>query len=498
MSYKKMINYVNTHRKELLIRFALSILAVVFVIFFSYSTSPLYPHYYGGDSAQFLTIGKAWSLGKLPYKEMFDHKGPIIFFIDMLGFVFTGEKSGVAILQSFFLIATVNAFFNLGKLRSGSNLFGAVVSLLCLIALKLNYGDGNYVEEYCMPFISFSVYFQMKFFYQKQEEHSPYAAAFYGLSFGVCALTRITNAIVVCAGVFVILVILLIKKRFQNVLQNACGFLIGLAAISLPFCIYFALNGCFYDFIYGTFLYNFEYQQGMYPWLKYAYSDIVTAFVFGYFCYYCILAAIVLALRRKAYGLAAFYTLSFALETYLFFGCLLFEQYSEICLVQIALLLNEIYLLRTEHASEGILKFLLLQFVMMICCSAITNQKQMPGFIDMYHTYHHREGTLGNSYEYLLAQIPAEELDSFQAYGDNPFKELYLAYDLMPVYKYFVIQEWHSSFSDFVREDIHSTFMNGNAKWILTDGGVGTIADVLEQRYVVHDTIDNYVLYRLR
>lgn len=48
---------------------------------FSFSTSWLYSYYFGGDSAQLLTMGKAWYLGKLPYVDMFDHKGPFIFIV---------------------------------------------------------------------------------------------------------------------------------------------------------------------------------------------------------------------------------------------------------------------------------------------------------------------------------------------------------------------------------------------------------------------------------
>lgn len=67
--------------QKLLMMSIFLLIAIGFVYEFSYSTSLRYPYYYGGDSAQFLTIGKAWSLGKIPYIEMFDHKGPFIFWI---------------------------------------------------------------------------------------------------------------------------------------------------------------------------------------------------------------------------------------------------------------------------------------------------------------------------------------------------------------------------------------------------------------------------------
>lgn len=62
----------------------------------------------------------------------------------------------------------------------------------------------------------------------------------------------------------------------------------------------------------------------------------------------------------------------------------------------------------------------------------------------------------------ILSQ-KTEKRYSIVAYGDNRFKGLYLAHDLTPAYKYFVIQEWHASFSEFVK----------------------------------HDSVDDYVLYRM-
>lgn len=76
-----MKKYIIRHKQEFILRIVLSVIGILFVCLFSYSTSPLYSGYYGGDSAQFLTIGKAWMLGKIPYKEMFDHKGPFIFLV---------------------------------------------------------------------------------------------------------------------------------------------------------------------------------------------------------------------------------------------------------------------------------------------------------------------------------------------------------------------------------------------------------------------------------
>lgn len=161
----------------------------IFVLNFSYSTSPLTPYYWGGDTAQFLTIGKAWCLGKIPYKEMFDHKGPFIFFVDMVGFALTRGKStiGVFALQVVFMLFSLIAFYKIGRLFLDSASFGIMTCLMALICTKLNYVEGNTVEEYCVPFIAWSLYGIAKWF--KGEDHAlhdPMWAFVYGLTFGVC------------------------------------------------------------------------------------------------------------------------------------------------------------------------------------------------------------------------------------------------------------------------------------------------------------------------
>lgn len=69
--------------------------------------------------------------------------------------------------------------------------------------------------------------------------------------------------------------------------------------------------------------------------------------------------------------------------------------------------------------------------------------------------------------------------------------------DLMPCYKYFVIQDWQGSMSPETRAAIHDSFATRKAKWILTDGEGEIIRDILEESYTDVDGIDQFHLYRL-
>ena len=47
-------------------------------------SSPLYPYHCGGDANVYFTIGRNMLDGLVPYRDLIDQKGPLLFFIQML------------------------------------------------------------------------------------------------------------------------------------------------------------------------------------------------------------------------------------------------------------------------------------------------------------------------------------------------------------------------------------------------------------------------------
>ena len=84
----------------------LCFLSFIFLAFFSVSTSFLYDYPKSIDSHVYQVIGKLWNEGYLPYVDVWDHKGPVIYFINAIGYALTGNKYGVFIIQLFFFSAT--------------------------------------------------------------------------------------------------------------------------------------------------------------------------------------------------------------------------------------------------------------------------------------------------------------------------------------------------------------------------------------------------------
>lgn len=62
----------------------LLILSFVFVSIFCPVSSPI-TICYTGDSSIFMTMGRLFIDGKIPYVDFFDHKGPVIILIEAFG-----------------------------------------------------------------------------------------------------------------------------------------------------------------------------------------------------------------------------------------------------------------------------------------------------------------------------------------------------------------------------------------------------------------------------
>lgn len=464
-----MKSYENLFRiKNIVLWILFALLSVGYVYAFSFSTSWLYPYYFGGDSAQFLTMGKAWYLGKLPYVDMFDHKGPFIFWINMIGYLIAGgEKYGVAVLQMLFLFFTIFAFYQISQLVYKNRGYGVAVVLITLLAMKRNYGDGNTVEEYCLPFICWSFYGILNFWKSRDsEKHSPKWAFLYGLTLGICFLTRVTNFIPLCAGLLLVVIQLLSKKQYQNLLQNIGAGLAGFLIFVLPFLDYFWYKGALYECIYGTLLYNFEYAEARKSWLLSASTTDKLRYLLDYFIALSIFISAFISVLKREYRLAVLWLLTGILEQCMFMNGDAYPQYPLVCIIQIPVLLAVLSINVSLAMRVG----------------------------PMWRAYSIRRTRI---WELLVDEIPEDGLDRFVVYGNNEFKEVYLLKDLMPCYKYFVIQDWQGSMSPETRAAIHKTFATKKAKWILTDGEGEIIRDILEESYTDVDGIDQFHLYRL-
>ncbi len=174
------------------------VLLIISVIYtFGISTcGPLVRGIPGGDFSIFYIIGKMWRDGYLPYVDLFDHKGPFIFWIYFLGLKIN-QTYGIYILQTISLWLTLCIAY---KLVSKTFKFDQymILSVTGILVFYTNVQFGQALtEEFCMPFLMLGAYFVDRYLSNRKKEirHTPYYSIVYGIAVGVCFCTRVTNAI---------------------------------------------------------------------------------------------------------------------------------------------------------------------------------------------------------------------------------------------------------------------------------------------------------------
>lgn len=121
-------------------------------------------------------------------------------------------------------------------INSGGNQVGDCNLLLSVISIFLVY---NWTRKYQDSII----------------EHPWKYAFIYGLFFASCLLSRLTNAVAICASILAIVSILVYHKKWNNLIKNSIAFIAGCCTFALPFIIYFNIHNALSDMWYATFLY---------------------------------------------------------------------------------------------------------------------------------------------------------------------------------------------------------------------------------------------------
>lgn len=95
-------------RREILFAGGLSLLCAVLALSVATTSSPLYATNFWTDTNVYFTIGRGMTQGLMPYRDLFDHKGPLLYLLYALGACLSGtDFAGVFMLEAASLAATL-------------------------------------------------------------------------------------------------------------------------------------------------------------------------------------------------------------------------------------------------------------------------------------------------------------------------------------------------------------------------------------------------------
>ena len=235
--------------------FAISILAATF-----FSLYPLANDYPLTDSSVFIYIGKRMLQGEIPYKNLFDHKGILLYFIQCAGLLISQNSYiGIWGIEVVNLFVTTVVLYKISSLLTNDKMarYLSVMATIVICGLKC-YEGGNLTEEYALPWISYALYIFLKYF--KTYEYRLVDIIGLGISFAVVSLLRINMATVWIAVMPIIFIRMLYRKQYIELRNCALGFCLGIACVYTPVLIYTVKTNCLNEMINYYIQFNFEYS----------------------------------------------------------------------------------------------------------------------------------------------------------------------------------------------------------------------------------------------
>lgn len=228
--------------KNLLRLFVLLLVSAVVTLVFPRDSTILYPHACS-DYAVFRTMGLGWMQGALPYRDLFDNKGPLHLLIQIVAHLLWPGKTGVWLLETMCMAGVLEMLFQCGRVLGASARlrYAAVLVGACLWAHYID--GGNDVEEWSLPFQVLPVWLALKYIKGGIRRVAPVAFVF-GLCFGAVAMIRLNNNGMVCGAALGVVYMLLRRGQYRDVAICAGSFIGGaLVAMAPLWCISFSTTG---------------------------------------------------------------------------------------------------------------------------------------------------------------------------------------------------------------------------------------------------------------
>ena len=237
------------------------ILAVLVFLFLQNSElSPFGNGKSSADSSVFRTVAMMMDRGFMPYRDSFDHKGPLLYLIDYVGMKLSFTH-GIWIMEYISLFLTGMVFIGIARLAGCDDRRSLLSTLIALSMLGEYFDHGNLAEEYAMPFIAAGLYLFLDFLLN--DRLGGLRSICCGLCLGAVLLLRpnmIGLWVIFCPAV---LIRGIRTGEIGRILGSMAFFFFSLAAMVLPVLLWLSVNGAIHEFWDAYIVFNGMYASGM-------------------------------------------------------------------------------------------------------------------------------------------------------------------------------------------------------------------------------------------
>lgn len=476
--------------------------ALVFSLIFYTCNTPL-GAWIGSDNAMYLTMGTALAKGYAPYSDIFDHKGPLLFLLQMLPQLFTDGYSTLAVFvqEVLFLWACL---LLLARMARRLGVKAVVVQLIYLAIYAPVVDGGNLTEEYGNLFTLVGLDVMLGIFSEglsgEQEKKLFAPALVMGAASMAAFLLRANNALPLVGAVGALALYLIWTRRFAGLGRCIAGFLVGCAAVAMPVCAWLMAHGALSDAIYGAFVHNMMYaetqgQSRMHMLFFRTYGHLAM-FMAALAC----MGALLSAVRTKRWPLALAMAAGAACGGFAaFISHKFYYHYLMLGVPMAALGAAQILAFIRERYARRFARVCLMVSAVSVLALAITGA---PVNAQREKDYEVMQALTPDAVA-LYEQVPEEDRDSFLAYRVEP--KWYVATKALPCMRFYFLQEILGAADPAVMDEIAQEFVSDPPRWVVlfynrpfSPPYDARVQEIFDTRYEFVDARGEYQLLRLK
>jgi hypothetical protein len=215
--------------------------------------------YPGRDSGIFLYIGALILKGRIPYRDVWENKGPLVFYINALGLFLTGgSRWGIWLLEfTFFLAASIIGYVTIKRMLG---VIPALIGTFMWVSAAGNVlQGGNFSEEYSLLFSFVAIWL---FLNSMEQPQNKFFNLLIGVTLGFNILLRPNNISIQVAIVGAYFILALFSRDWWLLVQRAAQIVIGMLSVLIPVLLYFAAHAALTEMINVVIVFNTQYSEG--------------------------------------------------------------------------------------------------------------------------------------------------------------------------------------------------------------------------------------------
>ena len=241
----------------------LFLFAVLLITVFS-ACSFIYPLNPWDDANVYMTIGNAMLSGKELYVDIFDHKGPVLFFLHEWAAMFS-RSSFVGI----YIVEVVCCYFYLLYSLKTMRLFTSSAITIPLIGLLgvltyssdfFSYGDS--VEEFALPIFAHSLYCMLCYVKDRQVP-SRWLSFVMGIGVALLFWMKFNLLFFYVGGIVVLGFIAWKREQMKELWTDVLWAFLGFMAVTAGVLVYFAVHGTLDALWEAYFMVNIFHYHGV-------------------------------------------------------------------------------------------------------------------------------------------------------------------------------------------------------------------------------------------